>query len=831
MKILHCFFLLFLLPLTVYSSVISVSGNCSGEWVADTVLVTGEVQVPSGQSLSVAPGTEVLFLGDFKLIVQNIAGFQAIGTETDSIRFDWYYPGTYWHGIRFLYAADSSRMEYCIIKHGYATGADTNGGGIAIVNCSPALTHCTIDSCKAANAGGGLSAYSTNSIFTFCAITNNVSDNDIGGMYFYGSSPILEENLISRNSAIDECGGVQFSQSNALVIGNIISENSANDFGGGMVISNTDCIIRTNLITENYSANSGGGVYVYSSGTMNVEIAENTISHNVSGNDGGGINLVLVSTALNVQISGNQIISNITETAGSHGGGIASYGASTTIENNIISYNQVSDLSFGGGIYLGGTIGSHLISANVISNNTAYSGGGLYCTVSGNTITGNQIYYNEALDEGGGIYCAGSDNEISTNYITNNQTLYPGTSARGGGLFLTGADNSVISNVINENSTYSGGGIYAADCPDLTMFNNDIAHNISVMFGGGIYFENIDIDCRDNNIRSNSAGLGGGIYALNSTINLTNHIIWENVFGQFYVSDITVNYSDVSGGYPGEGNFDRPPMFVAPLQPNGLLLWGSPCIDHGNPAYVDPDSTISDVGSHFYDQSKPVRIVTVPYDAPIQVSPEGGQFTFLLCLSNSALSPLPSTVWCDVTVPGSSAIIPVIGPVEVTPPAASNILRVRDQMVPFNAPAGIYHYNAYAVCADDTTSSSFVFVKLGQDSLGMYNSWLNTGESFDDIIANTDASNSIPQKTDLLSAYPNPFNPTTTISYYLEESSRITLIVYDIAGREIAKLVDGYRIAGLHEVTFDGTELASGLYVYCLTVDSDNLNGKMLLMK
>ena len=64
----------------------------------------------------------------------------------------------------------------------------------------------------------------------------------------------------------------------------------------------------------------------------------------------------------------------------------------------------------------------------------------------------------------------------------------------------------------------------------------------------------------------------------------------------------------------------------------------------------------------------------------------------------------------------------------------------------------------------------------------------------------------------LMAAYPNPFNPVAVVPFELEQSAHVSLAVYDVLGREVAVLVDGYHEAGYHTATFDGTQLASGLY-------------------
>ena len=66
---------------------------------------------------------------------------------------------------------------------------------------------------------------------------------------------------------------------------------------------------------------------------------------------------------------------------------------------------------------------------------------------------------------------------------------------------------------------------------------------------------------------------------------------------------------------------------------------------------------------------------------------------------------------------------------------------------------------------------------------------------------------------DLKNNYPNPFNPETVISYQLPVNSKVILGIYDILGREVGKLVDEEQEAGKHEVRFNGTGLASGVYI------------------
>ncbi len=90
-----------------------------------------------------------------------------------------------------------------------------------------------------------------------------------------------------------------------------------------------------------------------------------------------------------------------------------------------------------------------------------------------------------------------------------------------------------------------------------------------------------------------------------------------------------------------------------------------------------------------------------------------------------------------------------------------------------------------------------------------------------------------PKSFQLNNNYPNPFNPTTTISYQIPSATggRVTLKVYDTLGREVALLVNEKQAAGTHAVTFDGSRLASGVYFYRLATGSFVDTKKLVLIK
>lgn len=100
-----------------------------------------------------------------------------------------------------------------------------------------------------------------------------------------------------------------------------------------------------------------------------------------------------------------------------------------------------------------------------------------------------------------------------------------------------------------------------------------------------------------------------------------------------------------------------------------------------------------------------------------------------------------------------------------------------------------------------------------------------------DLSSITSVEEEIPVEYSLAQNYPNPFNPTTTIEYSIPKSVLVSIKIYDLLGREVRTLVNEEKSAGRYEVSFDGSELSSGIYVYSLKAGDFNKTRKLLLLK
>lgn len=139
----------------------------------------------------------------------------------------------------------------------------------------------------------------------------------------------------------------------------------------------------------------------------------------------------------------------------------------------------------------------------------------------------------------------------------------------------------------------------------------------------------------------------------------------------------------------------------------------------------------------------------------------------------------------------------------------------------------------YSVIENDIIKAQALFTRMlnnyPEEDLTKFAA-INLGYNFENLKKNV-SSEENPASYELSNAYPNPFNPSTMISYSLRDEGRVSIKVYDILGSEVATLVNETKPAGTYEVEFNASQLPSGVYIYRMQAGSYTASKKMLLVK
>jgi predicted outer membrane repeat protein len=326
---------------------ITVSGEVSGTWSTDTVMVTGDINIPDGETLLINPGTRVQFQGSY---VFNVAGtIIASGNMNDSIFFQVAdtagfhndtIPDGGWQGIRFdhnRFSNDQSVFYHCRFSFGKNVNNDTlvgNGGAISI----KAYHKVTVDECR---------------------FTNNFATYNGGAVSLDSADISIHNSVFSGNrcglpvAPWGYGGAISSDHSNPDIRWNVFTGNSSTGIGGALSVRYEDCDIYNNIFSGNLSA-LGGALGI-------LHIPE--INHRVN------TNFFTENTALYF------------------GGGVASIEASPVYINNTIANNSAT---YGGGFYCRDSISPDFYNTIIWGNTAA---------------VGPQGYFFEVFSQADFFYC------------------------------------------------------------------------------------------------------------------------------------------------------------------------------------------------------------------------------------------------------------------------------------------------------------------------------------------------------------------------------------------------------------------------------------------
>lgn len=240
-----------------------------------------------------------------------------------------------------------------------------------------------------------------------------------------------------------------------------------------------------------------------------------------------------------------------------------------------------------------------------------------------------------------------------------------------------------------------GGAIRCALASSPTIAGNVIVQNVAYT-GGAICCSASHPDIESNTFSGNKAYEGGAIACMyHSFPTINNCIAWKDTAGEgseIYVdssSDPVVTFSDVEGGWSGVTNIDLDPLFVRTGKRDHRLLWPSPCVDAGPTTTLDPDSTRSDMGALFFDQSKELVVYATPES---QQAVRGERWRAVYTVINCHEEERVCWGIVDLQMPEGMPWPwnPVDGPLLLVVPPQSYKQAVRRYDVPATAPLGTW---------------------------------------------------------------------------------------------------------------------------------------------
>lgn len=332
-----------------------------------------------------------------------------------------------------------------------------NGSGITASGCGLFLDHNTVRD----NTGFGTRA-------TSCTITatNNVYKNNSGG-----------------NGYAFYCTGGNNLTATANTLQNSAQDAIASDGTNGTLVLNNNQIL-----------SNGRGVSWYGSATA----TGNTFSNN--GGYAIGVSGVFVATS-NI-VTGNS-------------SGISCTGTLTatlnTVTGNGATYSNGAIESNGSGVITGNTVTDNSTTGIAWANTDA----GSTATITGNTILRNTGGPNN--NNGGGLYVSGNAPNVQNNVIANNSANF------GGGVYINASNAMFANNLVYSNGTPNGGGGIYVNQGAPSLVNNTISGNSCSALGGGVYFNNTKPLVANNLVVYNTTGIAR---STNSTLNLSHNDVW-----------------------------------------------------------------------------------------------------------------------------------------------------------------------------------------------------------------------------------------------------------------------------------------------------------------
>jgi hypothetical protein len=519
------------------------------------------------------------------------------------------------------------------------------------------------------------------------------------------------------------------------------------------------------------------------------------VAHNHAQYNGGGIWLYQCGFA---SVSRCSIVGN---SAGQSGGGLYAVCDSVAVTDNWICDNTADYHGWydaGGGIHVSGKtyIGNNVIAENGATN--GWGGGGIACHSGSGRITGNVIRANWAGDATGVRINYYSSIRLDRNAITHNY-LY-GANYGGGVRVVDNSYGLLRENIICDNNapTSVGGGVDVSSPADLTL--NTVARNTAQNRGGLSYGGSDGYACRNNTITGNvsvdqrTPAVGFDVHA---------NFNYNNLFGNDATYELRNNTAQGSADLDCEDNWWGTRV-EAEIQQK-IYDW-----------YDDASLGIVD-----YSPWDTVIRTDCPVSPPTGVQAQAIGDTLVLVTWNA--NPEPDLegyiVHWDTT---NDTLYPFAHHVDV---GRTTTYAVRG----LTPDTYFVTVTAYDVDYDSTHNLSNTVINECQTEGN--ESWYAEGVYVRVAGIAEGGVCVLPREVELARPAPNPFSRTTRIGYALPAPAPVRLAVFDLAGREVARLVDGERPAGRHQARLDASALANGIYFCRLRAAGETRTAKLVVQR
>lgn len=838
----------------------TLSGTLSGSYGPGAYHIIGTVNVPLGNTVTLAPGTDFEFDAGFALTIHGT--FNAIGTESDSIKFVRHASATGgWEGIKFYAdATDGNTVSYALVD-----GVDTQsaGGGIYTITSDVNIYHSTITNNRAFQGAGIYCAYNIINV-SDCYIADNVGTltNSLGGGLFnFEALSTITNCVITRNHSEYRGGGIHSRNDGILIVDHcLLTENSCVDRGGGIRLFNrSQMTISNSTIADNYCAQTD----IYAS--VSVSSTGSTFD------------------ALNCIVWGNDTGTGFNTTWNADAGGIINWFYScveTDTDERLTENGSFTDDP----LFLGVSDyrvmpGSRTIDAgdplSPYGNEPEPNGGRRDIGYYGNTSSAAVNYFN-----------------ISVPWDIYIMTGIPVTVADGDAitLFADDVNNSPIgwpywrvSRWNIENGTYVRYG--ENDWPvNINQDPPDFEPGLGFWYVQDIgEFQSIDIDNGQITGAADQAfyhGMpldppAGGNHGMNMMANPYPYDYnWTRTMvtdGSDTVSIAAAADSGWISAYAYLWDYENYQYQVVDYQPfgggpagytvpeeNAIPVWSAFLSEQltadkalellFEPRWMNygafPDNATDDetwelqiatqtsdgvyhdeytrigIGSEFSDgYDRRDAIAYVPYSDNFVLTyfshPEWDMtvenFAYDFRDDDLEIAKVwEFTVW-TFNLPNQDIVLSWGDIVNIDPD--------------FNF--RLENLTGGDIIEDMRDLTEYIF-NSGSSTSGAVNFRLTVTSS---ATAVEHKSMDVPGNFGLVSAYPNPFNNEMSIVFNLQESSDISLKVFDVTGRETLNLAQGNWHAGIHQVSLNGTELASGIYFLRLESEGRISSQKIVLLK